>query len=136
MARPRPNRDSGRHGWLPAAVALALLAAQGAGLAHFALLRHAYCPEHGELIHPESAPQADVSRGPSSAPGLYGSKLDRSHGHEHCILSGLRREAILASRSAPVAVVPECSGDREPATLPAFSSTPRFRLAPKQSPPA
>jgi hypothetical protein len=135
MPFSRASRDLGRGRWLPAALVFALVGAQGASFAHFALVKHAYCAEHGELVHPDAAPRGGATEHRSNGPGLYASEDEQHHGHDHCILNGHRREAVLASPTAAVIQVPDRSSDVEPRLLWAPSSTPRFRIAPKQSPP-
>lgn len=125
------------HGrWLPAVLALALVGAHGISLAHFALVQHAYCPEHGELIHPDAAPHAHASAHPTKTPGLYASEEVEQGGHEHCALLGHRREVALPTNSSALLPAHEPPANVVAGGAWAPSSDARFRLAPKQSPPA
>jgi len=130
--RARGNVAPGR--CLRASLAVTLVAAQGAVAAHFALVRHEYCPETGGFIHVHGAvPEHSRSQG-TSAPGLHRALEEDSH-PEHCAMAGLRRDVGLPPESS--ALQPFDDGltllvADEPWTLPASL---RFRLAPKQSPP-
>ncbi len=131
-------REVGRGKSLSAALAVALVAAQGASLAHFALVKHAICPLHGELIHPgsDAHPPPAVHASRASGPALFGSERDGDAARDdHCGVVGHRREAAVATVSS--ALQPH---DVRPMPAPlalAWSPTsPRFRIAPKQSPPA
>jgi hypothetical protein len=125
--------------WASAALACALVLAQGASLAHFAIVRHAICPVHGELIHRGSEPHhsqvVDRTHGAGSA--LFASDLDVDASRDdHCQVVGHRREVAL-----PTVVTGVLPDDARGASAPvalvwAPPSEVRFRLAPKQSPPA
>ncbi len=136
MLLSHARRDA--HGrWLSALLALALAGAQGASLAHLAIVKHAYCPEHGELIHPDARPHASASAPRPTTPGLYASEEEaHAHGHDHCILSGQRRDVALAARTTAVPIDGARQSDVAPGLACVPASNPRFRLAPKQSPPA
>jgi hypothetical protein len=139
MRFSRLRREVGRGRWLSAALAVVLVAAQGASLAHFAIVRHAICPVHGELIHPGSEPHSPPAVHATRAPGpaLYGSAQDGDAARDdHCGVVGYRREVALPTISS--AILPE---DVRPVGTPmtlawAPTSETRFRIAPKQSPPA
>jgi hypothetical protein len=126
------------HGrWLPAALAVALIAAQGTIVAHFALARHVLCPENGELIHPEGAPLGSADAHPAKLPALNATQAsDQGHGHEHCVVVGQRREALTPARTEIVGVDSGQARILPSTNRAAPASEPRFRLAPKQSPPA
>jgi hypothetical protein len=135
LARSRRDVTHGR--WLPALLAVALVGAQGAALAHFAIVRHAYCPEHGELIHPDAERHAPAASHASKLPGLSASDEEgRGHEHEHCILRGHRREASLSAPAATALITAERHAPVLAAVAAAPAASPLFRLAPKQSPPA
>lgn len=111
-----------------------------AGSLHMALVRHAVCAEHGELVEvaPSSAggtcDNAKHIRHPASwtaAPGAIDGE------HEHCQIATQARERVVAwtpirvvARTEPTVVPRVCATC--PARLPAVS--PLF-LAPKHSPP-
>jgi hypothetical protein len=132
----RVRRDVARGRWLPGMLALALVAAQGAWLAHFALVKHAYCPEHGELVHLDAAPHTAVGAHPAKTRGLYAPEEAEQGRHEHCALLGLRREVALPASSSAFLPAYDPPTNVVPGVAWAPSSDTRFRLAPKQSPPA
>ena len=119
---------------LRASLAVALVAAQGALAAHFALVRHEYCPETGGFVHVHGAVPEHSRSQETRAPGLHRALEEDSH-PEHCAVAGLRRDvglppeanALLTFDDGLMLVVAD-----KPWTLPASL---RFRLAPKQSPP-
>jgi hypothetical protein len=118
-------------------LALVLVGAQGATLAHFAIVRHAYCSDHGELIHPDAAPHTHAASHGSRAPGLYASDEEgRGHEHDHCILRGHRREVALSAPAATTLIAAERHASVPAAVAAIPRASPLFRLAPKQSPPA
>src|SRR5690242_18775471 len=86
--------------WASAALAVALVAAQGASLAHLALVRHEICPEHGELIH-DAAPHAvAVHPGDPRRPSAFGLEEGAAaFSDDHCTVVGHRRESALPSSS-------------------------------------
>jgi hypothetical protein len=137
MSLSRARRDVARSRLFSGLLALGLVGAQGASLAHFALVKHAYCPEHGELIHPDAEYRAPSAERHSSKPGLYAAEAaEREHGHDHCALAGHRRDSALPARTATSLI----QADHRSAVAPDLASVPpslpRFRVAPKQSPPA
>jgi hypothetical protein len=137
MALSAFRRDVTHRRWLPAVLAVALVGGQGAVAAHFALVKHAYCGEHGELIHPDAAQHVSGPAHASKTPGLYAAGEDElEHGHDHCVLSGVRRHAAPVRHAG--AVLPIDGGHVELAHVIAWapSSATRLRIAPKQSPPA
>lgn len=110
--------------------------------AHFALVRHSFCVEHGESVHvdevPSQASSAQVERSFADSRVACASQLARlSHGAEaHCTHHFHRRElqpppaAGVSSVEAP----PESRGVLSAAIL--FPEPiARLRLAPKSSPP-
>jgi len=135
IARLRRVVARGRR--ISVALAIALVAAQGASLAHFALVRHAICPLHGDLIHlDEGRHEARVGNAINAAvPGLYGSKESDQDRDEHCSVVGVRREVALpAGSGAVLAEDVRPAGEALTAAWVPVSET-RFRIAPKQSPP-
>jgi len=115
------------------------LLAQLASGAHLALVPHAVCAEHGELVEvnasaSDGAPEAPDS-GPRSDPGSE-SPSEGVDGHDHCFLAASREQRPLPASSAPcispgdAGVVDERANDAT--TLPSFAL---YLLAPKHSPP-
>lgn len=146
--RPRPalssaavrgviSRDrTGRAAKRAVALAAALLvpASQVAPLVHLALVRHATCPEHGELIelgagavHGAPAPEGSVSRSPAAG---------EDHEHDHCLLACQPRQD--AARVVALAGSLPATERSAPGVQPASAApgVPLLRVAPKQSPPA
>lgn len=122
------------------------MAGQFASVAHLAVVRHAVCLEHGELVHED-----DRSRvvGASGRAGQGGRATDAraslqasepssaGHGHDHCGIAAQRRESALL-RAPALGVVYEATialartaESREPGVGRAI-----FHVAPKCSPPA
>lgn len=115
-------------------LAVAFLAAQMVAFGHQASVRHATCPEHGELVD-------------TTAPGLEPPVLTAaatiaaatvpSQGHEHCSMWSPRREPVGHLGAAPDAALARASHD-----LPVHAPPPGgfgiaiLRLSPKTSPPA
>jgi hypothetical protein len=113
------------------------LSAQLIGVIHVLVVRHATCPDHGELTHrvataavtPPAQPPADTARG---APPVV------EHQDEHCLMLITRRREMagLTPGGAALALLSPA------AAVAAISPTPPFplpgavlRLAPKTSPP-
>ena len=112
---------------------------QGSSGGHMLLVEHTRCAEHGELVHDGKAHHHEgASHAHSSLAAFQGASEEASdEAHEHCALTVDRRDALAviaeAQSSAPVV-------EREP--LFTFTrqvvpfETGRFRIAPKNSPPA
>ncbi len=111
-AKPRARRarvswlPRTQHGWSGAALAVFLLAALVAEVAHRAAIGHAVCSEHGELTHvaETAAPSAHApwDGAPRAVPSDKGEPA-----HEHCALGSVRRDAFdLALVEPGVALVP------------------------------
>jgi hypothetical protein len=119
------------------ALAAICLGGQLSSVAHLVQVGHVTCAEHGELVHAEAggaepAPASDSAL-PAYAPV---SAPPPAHGHEHCLVAGLRRDFCVIHDSAPAAVAP----DERPIAGPEVDATrvapfALFRLAPKNSPP-
>jgi hypothetical protein len=107
------------------------------GLLHVLVVRHATCPDHGELIHGRApvvaqAPQA-LDAVVTEAPADAAEEAD-----EHCLFVATRRREMAGLAAAPlaaaVAVAPSVA---PPLPLLPDVRAPRalLRLAPKTSPP-
>jgi hypothetical protein len=138
MGIARLRGDVARGRWVPAALAVALVAAQGASVAHFSIVKHAICPLHGELIHPGAEPHEALAVHATNGtePGLFGSDDSDAFRDDHCSVVGVRREVALPTTSSMV--LPQ---DVRPVGTPLTiawvpTAETRFRIAPKQSPPA
>ncbi len=142
MAQPRHRRQRGRSA---TALSLRLLAAVLAGLlglsslgeiAHFLLVPHAICADHGELIE-VSGHAAQHAEAPSPEPQVA-PLSDEGAGHDHCDLLASQQRPLALPAIAPVAIVPASAG-----TLIAIAGgqtslwpLPPLALAPKTSPPS
>ncbi|MBX7101014.1 MAG: hypothetical protein K1X89_25080 [Myxococcaceae bacterium] len=117
-----------------------LVAGQLSSLAHFALVRHARCAEHGELVHAQGE-GALTSAAPRASPGpavQARALAEESHGHDHCVLGIARRSgALIPVQPALTLTAPHDAGVMTaPVSHPAGPSVALLRLAPKSSPPA
>jgi len=127
---------------LAVVLASVTLAAQISSVAHMALVRHAICPEHGELIHPDElggsagAPRALAK--PDATAIQSAPQLPTVHGHDHCLLASYRRQRIIpaAGTVALVAPTPMVGDSCLVADAPRPALVALYRLAPKNSPPA
>lgn len=110
--------------------------------AHHALVQHATCLEHGEVIHVGEASghtQAQVVRDSFADERITraAQAAPASHGAEaHCAHTFLRREGLPPPAESLLTVAGPASTDEAP-TLEQISLEPvaRLRLAPKSSPP-
>jgi hypothetical protein len=122
-------------------VVLCMLAYLGS-VAHFALVQHTLCPEHGEMVHAgEEGNHArlgpvqesfDDSRVASSA-----GEATVSHGSEaHCAHAFFRRELLPPAAGGPLLTeAPASSGPVSVRAQGQSEPVARLRVAPKASPP-
>ena len=120
-------------------VILGLLALflQGSSGGHMLLVEHAKCAEHGELIHRANGHGFDTATEPARSLRST-SERESEASHDHCLLAAERRDAVKPVADAWVAIMlttdaPNCLQVVDSA-LP--ENAPRFRVAPKNSPPA
>ena len=122
------------------ALAVVCLAGQLSSVAHLVQVGHVTCAEHGELVHAEESapdigrptPASDATL-PSYAPE---SAAPPAHGHDHCLVAGLRRDVCLVQESGPASVAQDEGRTVTPACdVARGASFALFRLAPKNSPP-
>jgi hypothetical protein len=123
-------------GRLALLLAVVHLASVLAVLAHTAAEVHVRCAEHGDVVHAGTAPEGqpptllaelDVLRSGGGAEG--------GEHHEHCRAATATRAALAEPpglTSCRTATVEQVAAAGE---APAPAGTPRYRLAPKQSPP-
>lgn len=113
-------------------VGLSLLG-QLAAFAHFAAVRHATCADHGEVVHAGSPGRAEAQAPHDTT---VAAAAGDSHGHDHCHLLSRLRERLAPAETPRL--VEAAATRHEPGALPAPPATavPRYRLAPKTSPPA
>ena len=112
---------------------------QGSSGGHMLLVEHTRCPEHGELVHNGDAdPQLAGKHAYEDATSVHGTPdAGADEAHDHCALSVDRRDAI-GSIGAALTSARVCEPLRNSALSDAFvaSDASRFRIAPKNSPPA
>lgn len=101
------------------------------------LVEHTKCAEHGELVHDEHAHRADASSCIDSSWQSHSTPQTEAS-HDHCSLATDRRHAALPIVSAWVTSVLELDATNrfDAVDVASWSTFPRFRLAPKNSPPA
>jgi hypothetical protein len=125
------------------ALAALCLVGQLSSLAHMAVVRHVACSEHGELVHADEGRTAGPARHTASESDSALPRLapvptpPSAHGHDHCLVTTLRRErGVLPQQSHLAGVAPaeqRLVGDGR--DVPPVASFALFRLAPKNSPP-
>lgn len=119
--------------------ALAALLLQGTSGGHMLLVEHTRCAEHGELVHDALGHRHDAGLHVAADAPAFESAGDDApdSAHEHCAPIADRRDAIVAVVSAEVApsspMPPPRVLSTETVAVPGES---RFRVAPKNSPPA
>lgn len=110
--------------------------------AHFALVQHSTCLEHGDVLHLEEGGAISQAHGPEASfsderIARAGQKGWIGHGAEaHCSDVSLRREALLPAAGSLAARDAQATSGREPPPeLWLAEPVARLRLAPKSSPP-
>jgi hypothetical protein len=121
--------------WCGFVLAALFLSAQLASWAHIALVPHASCAEHGELVHGHLDATLDAGEhdgAPSVVPQAPG-----GGGHEHCSLALAREPRVphLHDAHAAFVLVPAPQADDCPEDDGGARTFPLYLLAPKQSPP-
>lgn len=106
---------------------------------HFALVRHAICPEHGDVVH---VGESHVSEFPAEAArdsdGPIADRHDETeHGHEHCVaLSTQRSGADPRAHSLRLEALRwSTPSEVRDATVAEHPAVALLLLAPKNSPP-
>jgi hypothetical protein len=134
------SRSARRH--LAAALVLCASTGQLGNLAHLAVVRHAVCLEHGELVHADDErirPSGHARDKRESANASLQPRSDSSaaHGHDHCGATAHQREFALPRAPCCEGVaLPAASGVDSIVERPAQNASwAIFRLAPKASPP-
>jgi len=117
---------------------LLILMLQGSSGGHMLLVEHTRCAEHGELVHGDAHQHGAGPQQQAESPSLHGMPdPSTEEGHDHCSVSSDRRDALVLMATADAGI--QASKADEPlrlrsAVIPPI--TPRFRIAPKNSPPA
>jgi hypothetical protein len=133
----RPDR---RRAWLGLTAALCVLAYAG-GFAHLAIVQHARCPAHDELVHavaPDAAQASEVSAPSPRATRAPTAERDGHEGHCLAVFLGRRSAAALDPSQAPglVPPAPGAEGVACASCAVGAQAVALLRLAPKTSPPA
>jgi hypothetical protein len=121
-------------------VALACGVAQLSVFAHLALVRHATCPEHGDLVHVEGDAPAALHHhdaAPDANASLTG--VESEHVHDHCAVGMPARERMIALAPWTGTTLPGHRVAARPRAPPHgrdVAVIAALRLAPKNSPPA
>lgn len=112
---------------------------QGSNGGHMLLVEHTRCAEHGDLVHgTEAHHQADGDHAGVDAVALEAVSDEASEvAHEHCSVNAERRDGDVAVSEAEVSPCLLASAElgAAPTTFASVEAE-RFRLAPKNSPPA
>ena len=138
-ARPLPHNSGARRA-LSLFGVLALLVTQGASTAHEALVPHAWCAEHQELVDVSADAQGSVAVAPAPEGRTISSgrtDLPAVHGeHSHCWVRAHRQDG---SSTSPVACAEASTASPLEVCPTLLSATVRviavLRVAPKASPP-
>ena len=112
---------------------------QGSSGGHMLLVEHTRCAEHGELVHSGDAyDHASGEHAHSKTATLDGlPDPDSDEAHDHCVVPADRRDAAASFVDSKACIC--VAGLLDDLTLNSavlVPSTPRFRIAPKGSPPA
>jgi len=106
---------------------------------HVSLSAHHYCAEHQTLEHGDEVAVLGSGPGESSvrAAALHLTSTSENSGHDECGLPPLSREDGFTLTAPDRQSVPwrHVLGVLRPVALEPVSSIPRYRIAPKQSPP-
>jgi len=118
---------------------LLMVLLQGSSGGHMLLVEHSRCAEHGELVHAgESHHHEGVSRVETQGP-TYQNAPDYAadETHDHCALAADRHDALGAVSDAQISPF-EAGAQWQLRFADRFVpvDTQRFRVAPKNSPPA
>jgi hypothetical protein len=119
------------------AIAALCLAMQAFAVAHFGVVRHVRCAEHGEMVElDENVGRVAASTPSKSAlPVMDSSQRSVESHHDHCVVAAERRAlcstdlAVITARPACLVVAPQ------PQLIVVGPTRPLYRLAPKISPP-
>jgi hypothetical protein len=116
---------------------LLLLASRIAVELHWAVARHAVCPQHGELIEVPAEHSTAAHRAQDERPVLQPGPTAEG-AHEHCPFALAIREHPLTSKSAQILVAAPEQSFAPSTTDPSqpWQPFPRFLLSPHTSPPA
>ena len=145
VMRLSSRRDAGKRS-VQVFLAIVCAALQLGVAAHFFLVQHALCAEHGDLVHADSPHASQVAseraaEAQTNAPVLQtGQALDDAHEHDHCLQSNARGRSVIEAREGRLTEAPRAASvpihavvrSPEPRAL---RSLKLLLLAPKNSPP-
>jgi hypothetical protein len=145
--RTKQKSDRGQRGlWVRLLVLVTVaftFASQSSSFAHFLLVEHAVCPEHGDWIHADelaahTANSSEAAQHEGTSTGWTTLPLEDSHEHEHCAVSSERRHQLVVQANSAVLSPPPrfVQAAVGPPRTRVVRPVPLFRLAPKNSPPA
>jgi hypothetical protein len=135
VKHPRPHA-------LTSALVAVVVSAQLLGAAHLALVQHAVCWEHGDLVDlPRAGASTAIGSAPHTSrvrPGLEASaSVIESPQHRHCDALARREDSALPPRAELRFIRIELpAGPLAPVVAVAGARAALLRLAPKQSPPS
>jgi len=114
---------------------------QGSNGGHMLLVEHARCAEHGELVHNGEGHYHEAggyAESDSPSPTFQNTSSDQpEEAHEHCAFSADHRKGLIAISGAQLSThAYEARVDFVLASVFVGPSGARFRIAPKNSPPA
>jgi hypothetical protein len=128
-------RPPARPGLATAFIAGLVLCAQFGGLTHAALERHARC-EHGEFIELDDGDFLLPTAAPREA-GVNAAPEDHlSSGHRHCLAQDEARAELAVRPALPQLLAVSSTLALAPEQRATHAGRDRYRLVPKQSPPA
>ena len=106
------------------------------GARHDAVITHVRCAEHGELM--DAAAPVAGARAATGELGIRSATGEVVRGHEHCVISAATRASRIAPASPVLATAQHAVVDRAAAFVASATTPerPRYRTAPKTSPPA
>jgi hypothetical protein len=122
------------------AASLLLLAAQILSLGHLLIVRHATCPEHGDVMHAGQWHEARLARfdAVEGRASLGGSVPRAESGHDHCLICTLTHERFALLPPAGASATPIESAIGLPSRLDTspFAPVAVIAFSPKNSPPS
>jgi len=125
---------------LAALVALVLSAGAVGQAAHFLLVPHAICAEHGELLELDEAAahQQREHESATDASQPHASQAELAGDHEHCQVLARGQRELALPQAGSAQLLPAAHSADAPSALDSPNVTPqqeRLALAPKTSPP-
>jgi hypothetical protein len=119
-------------------VALLLVGSSLGQIAHFLLVPHAICTEHGELLEVSEQAAHDGATRAEDVEGSRAASPEMAAEHEHCQLLARAPRELALPRSPSLGLLPAPSSQRAALIRPLATHAPasqRLLDAPKTSPP-